>query len=231
MGSYARDFRVVEVQSTFYDPPRDATMRRWRAATGAGLEYTMKVCQLVTHPAGSPTYRRMKRKLSARDIPGYFQQTPSVEEGWQRSVECAEVLSATAMLFQCPASFTPAPENITRMRHFFDRIDRPSARLLWEPRGLAWINERQLALALCRDLDLVHVVDPLVTPPDKGGPVYWRLHGPGSAGASYDDMTLAHIHRTLADVAPSESAYVLFNNIPRLGDAKRFSAGLSARDR
>jgi hypothetical protein len=27
-----------------------------------------------------------------------------VEEGWQRSVRCADMLSATAMLFQSPAS-------------------------------------------------------------------------------------------------------------------------------
>ena len=54
MQLYARDFPVVEVQSTVYKPPRDATMRQWLAATGAGLEYTMKVWQLVTHPVLEP---------------------------------------------------------------------------------------------------------------------------------------------------------------------------------
>lgn len=59
------------------------------------------------------------------------------------------MLSATAMLFQCPASFTPEPENVSRMRRFFERIERPSARLLWEPRGAKWVAERELALSLC----------------------------------------------------------------------------------
>jgi hypothetical protein len=122
MRSYARDFPVVEVQSTFYDPPRDDTMRKWLATTGPTLEYTMKVWQLVTHPATSPTYRRMKRKVDARDAPGFFRDSPGVHEGWGRSLECATVLSATAMLFQCPASFTPIPENLRRMRRFFERI-------------------------------------------------------------------------------------------------------------
>ena len=167
MRSYARDFPVVEVQSTFYDPPSYGTMGKWRAATGPKLEYTMKVWQLVTHPFASPTYRRMKRKIVESDAPGFFRDSPSVREGWQRSMECADVLSATAMLFQCPASFAPVSENIQRMRRFFERIDRPPARLLWEPRGAAWIEQRQLALSLCRDLGLVHVVDPFITAPQS----------------------------------------------------------------
>lgn len=224
MRAYARSFPVVEVQRTFYDPPPDATMRKWVATTGPGLEYTMKVWQLVTHPAASPTYRRMKRKLDEGDAPGFFRDSPSVHAGWRRSAECASVLSATAMLFQCPASFTPVPDNIAPMRRFFERLDRPRARLLWEPRGSQWIARRQLALTLCRDLDLVHVVDPFVSPPQRGAPVYWRLHGPGSAHASYDDADLERLHRMLLDAEPRDTAYVMFNNIPRVGDAQRFAA-------
>jgi uncharacterized protein YecE (DUF72 family) len=184
----------------------------------------MKVWQLVTHPAASPTYRRMRRKVDESDAPGFFRDSASVQEGWRRSVECANVLSASAMLFQCPASFAPVPENIQRMRRFFERIERPRARLLWEPRGRLWRAQRQLALALCRDLDLVHVVDPFVTMPAKGRRVYWRLHGPGSARASYDGAALNQLDRMLFAVEPAGAAYVLFNNLPRVVDAKRFAA-------
>jgi uncharacterized protein YecE (DUF72 family) len=215
---------VVEVQSTFYDPPADATMRKWLATARPGLEYTMKVWQLVTHSAASPTYRRMARKLDERETPGFFRDTPAVHEGWRRSVECAAVLSATAMLFQCPASFTPTPDNVARMRRFFERIERPRARLLWEPRGPLWNAERQLALALCRDLGLVHVVDPFVTAPERRHGVYWRMHGPGSAAASYDTQALLHLHRMVGEVQAQERAYVLFNNLPRVADAQRFAA-------
>ena len=224
MQSYARNFPVVEVQGTFYEPPRDATLQKWLATTGPGLEYTMKVWQLVTHPASSPTYRRMKRKLEKDDAPGFFRDSPSVEEGWRRSIECAEVLAASAMLFQCPASFTPSRENVQRMRSFFERIQRPKARLLWEPRGPLWIAERRLALALCRDLDLVRVVDPFVSPAEQGHSVYWRLHGPGSPRAAYDHAALNRLHRMLLSAGSREAAYVLFNNLPRLDDAKRFAA-------
>jgi uncharacterized protein YecE (DUF72 family) len=109
------------------------------------------------------------------------------------------------------------------MRRFFERIDRPGARLLWEPRGASWVAERDLALALCRDLDLVYVVDPFVTRPEASHPVYWRLHGIGGARHSYSDAELEQLHRMLLDAESGATAYVLFNNLPRVGDAKRFS--------
>lgn len=109
------------------------------------------------------------------------------------------------------------------MTRFFERIRRPKARLLWEPRGVDWIAQRELALSLCRDLDLVHVVDPFVTPPQPGHPVYWRLHGIGGARYSYTAADLRKLRRMLAAAAPPGPAYVLFNNLPRVGDAKRFT--------
>lgn len=222
MKTYALHFPVVEVQNTFYDPPPDATLKKWRTVTPSSLEYTIKVWQLVTHAANSPTYRRMKSPLHAGQEPGFFRDSPAVEEGWQRSLHCASVLSATAMLFQCPASFTPEPDNVERMRSFFERVERPPRRLLWEPRGPRWSTERELALSLCRDLGLVHVVDPFVVPPEPGRPVYWRLHGIGGARHSYTDEQLRALHRMLLEVAPTEPAYVMFNNLPRVADAKRF---------
>ena len=222
MKTYASHFPVVEVQNTFYDPPPDATLQKWRSVTPSSLEYTIKVWQLVTHAANSPTYRRMKSRLHAEHEPGFFRDSRAVEEGWHRSVHCASVLSATAMLFQCPASFTPDADNVERMRRFFERIDRPQSRLLWEPRGPKWSSKRELALSLCHDLGLVHVVDPFVVPPERGRPVYWRLHGIGGARHSYTDEQLRELHRMLLEVAPSEPAYVMFNNLPRVGDAKRF---------
>ena len=133
MEDYALHFPVIEVQNTFYEPPRDEVMQRWRAVTAPTLEYTMKVWQLVTHSASSPTYRRMKRPLGADAAPGFFRDSAAVAEGWQRSVQCATVLSATALLFQCPASFAPDRENVEQMRRFFERIARPAAQTL---RGL-----------------------------------------------------------------------------------------------
>jgi uncharacterized protein YecE (DUF72 family) len=189
----------------------------------------MKVWQLVTHGAGSPTYRRMKRPLAAGAEPGFFRDSEAVAEGWQRSRQCATLLNATALLFQCPASFTPVREHVDQMRRFFERIERPSsARLLWEPRGPQWVAERSLALSLCRDLDLVHVVDPFVTPPDPDHPVYWRLHGPAGPRSSYSERQLQQLTHMLRAVRSPEPSYVMFNNMPRVADAKRFAKLVTA---
>ena len=222
---YALHFPVVEIQNTFYEPPRDELLRRWLSMTPASLEYTIKVWQLVTHLRTSPTYRRLKKPLApeAQAAPGFFRDSPAVEHGWRRSVECARILGATALLFQCPASFTPDDENVQRMRRFFERIERPPARLLWEPRGAAWVKNRELAVSLCRELDLVHVVDPFVTEPELGHPVYWRLHGITGPRHTYSDTELQTLAARLRVVAPPEPVYVMFNNLPRVGDAKRFA--------
>ena len=69
----------------------------------------------------------------------------------------------------------------------------------------------------------MHVVDPFVTRPQPGQPVYWRLHGIGGARNSYTDAQLEQVHRMLLDTEPRGKAYVLFNNLPRVADAKRFA--------
>ncbi len=95
--------------------------------------------------------------------------------------------------------------------------------------GAKWVAQRDLALSLCRDLDLVLVVDPFVTPPEPGQPVYWRLHGITGPRHTYTDDELNLVHRMLVDAAdPDSAAYIMFNEMPRVGDAKRFSRILEA---
>ena len=231
MKDYALHFPVVEVQQTFYDPPSDATMKRWVEATPRGFEFTMKAWQLITHEAKSPTYRRLRRPLDAmqRASCGAFRDSPIVREACARTLACARVIDATAILFQCPARFRPLDVNVERMRTFFTHIANPQrprgVRYLWEPRGHEWTLHVTLARELSRELDLVHVVDPFVDEPlvSPGGAAYFRLHGITGARHVYSDVEL----RRLAAMTPP-GAYVMFNNIPRVRDAKRFSALLGA---
>src|SRR4051794_33071970 len=106
---YAERFPVVEVQETFYQPPKIATLRRWRETAPKDFEFTLKAWQVITHAATSPTYRRLKTKFSAEELAecGSFQSTPVVESAWQTTRAGAEALAARRVLFQCPASFAP----------------------------------------------------------------------------------------------------------------------------
>jgi uncharacterized protein YecE (DUF72 family) len=220
---YAAHFPVVEVQQTFYDPPADKLLDRWRAMVPAEFEFTLKAWQLITHLGTSPTYRRLKRALTDRERAdaGAFRATEIVDHAWRVSLACAERLRATAMLFQCPASFRPTPEHLANLRGFLGRVARPPGlRLMFEPRGPAWTYE--LARPLCDELGLVYVVDPFVTPwrARRGDAVtYLRLHGVTGARHVYDEAELD----ALGGMLPVDGdVYVMFNNIPRVADARRF---------
>jgi uncharacterized protein YecE (DUF72 family) len=216
--SYVERFPLVEVQHTFYDPPDDALLARWRSTVPPGFEFTMKAWQLVTHASSSPTYRRLKNPLPEQDQGqvGGFRSTPPVLQAWNRTLECASVLRATAVLLQCPKSFRPTRDNVDRMRLLLSGVPRPEGRLLWEPRG-DWPDA--LIVELCGDLDLVHVVDPMERETVTPDQTYYRLHGTTGMRHVHTDAELRGLRdRLLGRPHP----YVLFNNLPRVGDAERF---------
>lgn len=218
---YARRYRVVEVQQTFYDPPREATIEGWRARMPAGFEFTLKAWQLITHGSTSRTYRRLRRPLDdrMRSEAGHFQWNATVEGAWRTTLRAARLLSATAVLFQCPASFRATDENAANLRRFFGAIGRSDGlRHLWEPRG-PWPDA--LVADLCRELDLVHVVDPFQRPTLTRGLTYYRLHGIGGSRHVYTDDEL---DRLWAMVPADGTTYVMFNEVPRVEDSARFLA-------
>lgn len=166
---YYRHFDIVEVQQTFYQPPRFETLTRWREAAPPGFDFTLKAWQLITHPPSSPTYRRLRRPIPADRHPlyGAFQPTAEVWAAWQTTLHCAQALGARLVLFQTPASFIPQAPNIEHLRAFITgaRSETGDIRLAWEPRG--W--PVGLAQDLCDELGLIRVVDPFRDPPPPRG--------------------------------------------------------------
>ncbi len=216
---YYRTFPAVEVQQTFYEPPPLATLRRWREAAPEDFEFTIKAWQLITHRATSRTYRRLKTPLAPGDRRdcGGFQATDIVMRAWETTLACARTLRASAILFQCPASFRPTEENVSALRDFFYAIERPEGtQLLFEPRG-EWPGA--LLRELAQDLNLADAVDPFLRPSVTPEFLYWRLHGIGSFYRPYTDEELRELIARLPARTPS---YVMFNNIPRPADARRF---------
>ncbi len=215
---YAREFSVVEVQQTFYQVPSLATLAGWRARFPEPFEFTLKAWQLVTHEASSPTYRRLREKLSPAQLAccGAFRPTPEVRSAWERTAAAARALGARIVLFQCPASFGPTVAHVADLTRFFRESDRGGLRFVWEPRG-AW--EPALVEELCRQLDLVHGVDPFQQEPVAGGLRYFRLHGRGGYRYRYTPADLRELAAKCRGPAP---AYVLFNNVSMWDDAQRF---------
>jgi uncharacterized protein YecE (DUF72 family) len=212
---YFEFFDTLEVQQTFYEPPSRVTMDRWREQAPAGFVFTIKAWQVITHRSTSTTYRRLRSDIDRAEA-GAFRLNSTVLAAWQKTRECARILRAKAILFQCPASFKPTEENVGNMRRFFGEIERmKGVHYLWEPRG-PWPDD--LLVDLCRELQLVHTVDPFLRDSVTPELTYWRLHGIGNHYHSYTDEEL----RSLAARVPHDDTYVMFNNIPRVNDAARF---------
>ncbi len=215
---YFENFEVVELQSTFYQLPREETPERWRAAAPEAFEFTVKVPQLITHEASSPTYRKLKEKLSpeARGRVGSFRPTEEVFSAWERTLTLCHKLRARVALFQSPPSFSPTPEHKKNLKAFFGTIERGGLILIWEPRG-DW-KEGEV-LELCQELGLVHGVDPFTSKPLWGEPRYFRLHGRGGYRYEYSDEELVELKEMLVNAG---GGYVLFNNVFMFEDAQRF---------
>ncbi|HMJ08588.1 MAG TPA: DUF72 domain-containing protein, partial [Pyrinomonadaceae bacterium] len=111
---YADLLKCVEIQHTFYQPPMVRTLEKWRAEMPDNFEFTLKAWQLITHEGTSPTYKRVRRKLTETQFEeaGAFKPTEAVQEGWETTLACAQALKARTILFQCPAKFTQTDGNV-----------------------------------------------------------------------------------------------------------------------
>jgi uncharacterized protein YecE (DUF72 family) len=224
---YERNFQLAEVQQTFYQPPQLKTLEKWRTQVPADFEFTLKAWQLITHESTSPTYRRLREKLSERQLleAGAFRASEIVMSAWKRTLECAQALGSHLILFQCPARFGPTSDHKTNLREFFHAVRKDLTKnrgagdfiLVWEPRG-EWKPEEIRGLA--EELNLAHAVDPFEQMPVTQGLGYFRLHGKRGYCYQHTDEDLERLHAVTRDFQP---CYVLFNNISMHEDARRFA--------
>lgn len=223
---YGRELKLVEVQQTFYQPPKVETAQHWRDQVPQDFQFTLKAWQLITHTPSSPTYRRLRVPIpdDHRDHYGSFRPTEDVREAWGRTREVAQALRAKIVLFQCPASFRPEEENLAQMREFFGNTVREDLSLAWEPRG-RWSHE--LIGKLCRELNLVHAVDPFDRTPQHGKFNYFRLHGIGGYRYRYSDEDLEKLYQMCVGKPIS---LCLFNNMTMYQDALRFRDLVETRE-
>lgn len=215
---YFAAFRCVEIDTSFYNLPKLETAAKWRAAAPDGFQFAMKAWQVITHPTDSPTYKRTRLDARDRAYCGGFGFNPTIRWAWDETFQVAKTIGAFLVLFQCPASFRPNKENVARLRQFFERAKRGKFALGWEPRG-AW--DTGLVAELCRDLDLIHVVDPFQSAPAcRARFRYYRLHGVTGRGHRFTAAELEKLQQTCA--GERTPAYCLFNNTAMAADAARF---------
>jgi len=222
MKRYVKEFKVAEVQKTFYKPPSPETLKKWRASAPEEFEFTVKAWQIITHPPTSPTYRKAGLKINSSSETGFFRPTREVFDAWEKVREVCSILKAKVCVFQTPPSFKETQENRKNMKEFFSSIDSGGVTLAWEPRGWSLETVR----SICEELNLVHVTDPFASPPAlEREIIYFRLHGSPPGERLYRYRYTENDLRQLASKIKGLKGriYVLFNNIWMRDDALAFT--------
>ena len=110
---YAEHFDTVEVNSSFYGPPRPEVSRAWVERTPTGFEFSMKLHQQFTHP-------KMYQKSALGDLPDATPEalaelsrvtTADVDRFKAGLDPIASAGKFGALLAQFPASFHDTPAN------------------------------------------------------------------------------------------------------------------------
>jgi len=193
LGRYARVFRVVEVDSSFYRPPGAYLVRRWAERTPEGFRFTLKVPRDVTHAS----------------------DTTDPSSALRPFLESLEPLRARGKLgpvvLQFPASFR-AGSGHARLERLLEAIPSDYA-LAVELRNASWWTDATRALLERRRAALVWSVVPGARPPAwvTGDFLYARFIG---------DRALTKFDRLQRDGRPEiEAMQRLFENEGRPVDS------------
>ncbi len=222
---YFHRHTALELQQTFFEPPREAVLSRLRGQAPPRFAFVVRAFQLITHEPGSPGYRRLRDAPRAGDACGHFRESELVKAATARTWAAARALGATAILFETPASFSPSAAHRERLARYVEQLDREGLHLIWDPRGV-W--SAGAASALCDELGLVLCRDPGApdfAPPEAGELAYFKLQGMGRQGPISEDVLLP-----ILEHAQGAETYCLFNTVDQLRDAERLEALLGDED-
>ena len=159
LGFYARHFRTVEINASFYRLPERTTVAEWRATVGPGFVFAVKASRYATH--------MKKLKEPETSLARFF------------DVMAALGPALGPVLFQLPPRFRV---NLARLDACLAALPR-GVRAAFEFRDRSWFTDAvydSLAAhgaALCV-YDLAGWRAPLAATADF---VYLRLHGPHAA--------------------------------------------------
>lgn len=235
MKDYFSKFKLVEVQKTFYEPPRPETAAKWRSKAPEDFEFSVKAWQVLTHPPSSPTWRRMKTIIHEKGECGFLKPSRENFKAWERTLEICKALKSKVCVVQTPPSFKCTKENVNNMEKFFGSVETGGIKVAWEPRG-DWLQRLKEVRSVCEKFGLIHVVDPLRRRPAALGETqYFRLHGLHprreinyNYSYSKEDLERLRVEVEAVEKEGAKEVYVLFNNLDMAKNAEAFVKMLQA---
>ena len=141
---YAKQFPLVEVDSTYYGPPAEQTTKLWADRTPAGFTFNIKAFSLLTgHPTRvSSIYKDLRPETDKKNVyPGDL-APQAYEEIWTRFLSALDPLVEAgklgALLFQFPPWFGIRKSNKEYMLEVASRC-KP-LRAVFELRNASWFE-------------------------------------------------------------------------------------------
>ena len=141
---YAKQFPVVEVDSTYYGPPAEQTTKLWAQRTPDNFSFNIKAFSMLTgHPTKvSAIYKDLRPETEKKNIyPGDLQPS-AYEEVWSRFLSALDPLAEAgklgALLFQFPPWFGIKRSNKEYMLEVAARC-KP-LRPVFELRNASWFD-------------------------------------------------------------------------------------------
>src|SRR3954454_13637934 len=91
---YARQFPVVEVDSTYYGPPNEQTTKLWAQRTPAGFVFNIKAFSLLTgHPTKVSAIYKDLRPVTGKSNVYLTDLAPqALEDAWDRFLSALDPL-------------------------------------------------------------------------------------------------------------------------------------------
>lgn len=215
-------FNVVEVQNTFYKIISAKLASSWRKESPEGFEFVPKAWMALTHDPSS-TFWRKKGLPEGKNI-GLLKFSEDNLRLWREFLESIKPLNSKLIIFQSPPSFGATDGNVKNVYKFFESVRSDIEKIGWEVRHESWKDKIGDIL---RELDIIHVVDPLYDAPlFVGKTSYFRLHGKRERGRivykyKYTDEEISSLVRFVLSLS-SEVSYVMFNNSYMGEDSQRF---------
>ncbi len=225
---YFKDFRVVELQNTFYNLPTTSWAEKIRREAPDDFEFAMKAWQVITHPKRSPTWKRLREKPPGDlDNYGFLKPTRENLSALEKSVEIARILKSRIIVLQTPPSMPFNQDMIKQVDLFFENAESIAGEIVlgWEPRG-KWAEQHDVLRKILEKHRVIHIVDPYRRDPVWYEEIiYFRLHGIGPRETNYKykytDKDLQYLLDKIREYG-AKVFYVMFNNIYMYDDALRF---------
>jgi uncharacterized protein YecE (DUF72 family) len=244
LGYYAKQFPLVEVDSTYYAPPNERNSQLWAARTPDGFTFNVKAFSLLTqHPTKvTALYKELRPETDKKNV--YLKDLPAaaVDDVWERFLTALDPLQAAgklgAVLFQFPQWFPIGRANKRYLLDCQERCRAHDMRVCVEFRNKTWLSEdnRDETLDFLRSYSVPYVcvdmpqgypssVPPVVaaTTPDLA---VVRFHGHSDEWNSrdiYERFGYLYSEEELAQWAPrvkelgeqARETHVLLNNCYR----------------